>query len=309
MKEEFLRDLEILLGKQEEPNNLQKKQKGKYDQLTSKNYPKFSWSLKGNDAYIVEGAQPTFKVVPGLTGESNTVSFQSLQDEDKYLRHYSYWLTLEPKSNPRNPHIFNEDATFKPIPDLWFFGHISFESVNYPKHYIRHTGYRLRISNYNNLQPSAELEKNDASFNWTIGGLPAPFAIQSKNLPSFKWGLKGGKIPKCILVQSSDEKFMLIVPGLTGASGSVSFMSASKPGYYLRHYSYKLYLEPLEDGRNPQIFKEDATFMPILEADGYCRFKSVNYPDRFISYLLNKKGAYLLGITKNTGPESMFKRV
>jgi hypothetical protein len=47
--------------------------------------------------------------------------------------------------------------------DKWFDGYEAFESVNYPEHFIRHQGYRLRISAYD----GKELYKKDASFKVT----------------------------------------------------------------------------------------------------------------------------------------------
>ena len=54
--------------------------------------------------------------------------------------------------------------------------------------------------------------------------------------------------------------YILRTPGLTGDDGSVSFESVDHPGFYLRHYSSKLFLEDIRSPRNRHIYKKDATF-------------------------------------------------
>jgi hypothetical protein len=67
----------------------------------------------------------------------------------------------------------------------------------------------------------------------------------------------------------------------------VSLMTADWPEYYLRHYNFVLYLEPLSNPRNPTIFDVDGSF--IIHYDlyypGTAVFESVNYPGLYIRVL------------------------
>ena len=66
-----------------------------------------------------------------------------------FVRHYAYFLHLEPEFGPRNPHIFDEDASFLLIPNQFSPEFFALESVNYPDHYVHATDDgRLRISQY-----------------------------------------------------------------------------------------------------------------------------------------------------------------
>ena len=86
------------------------------------------------------------------------------------------------------------------------------------------------------------------------------------------------------IVSEKPMLFKLVRPGLTNAPNTVSIMSAEKPGWYLRHYSYRLYLEPIANPRNAHIFDIDATFTERENVffDGFTSFQSVNYPDYYI---------------------------
>ena len=92
--------------------------------------------------------------------------------------------------------------------------------------------------------------------------------------------------------------FKLVRPGLTKAPNTVSIMS--KPGWYLRHYSNRLYLEFKFHPRNAHIYAKDATFTERenLFFDGYTSFQSVNKPDYYISS--NEKQELLIRLTQDT---------
>ena len=57
-------------------------------------------------------------IMPGLTGEAGTVSFQNPNNPDEYLRHFGYHLYMESSTTGRNLHIFDVDATFYVVPEL-----------------------------------------------------------------------------------------------------------------------------------------------------------------------------------------------
>ena len=81
-------------------------------------------------------------------------------------------------------------------------------------------------------------------------------------------------------------QFQLIRPGLTKNAGTVSLMSFDKPGWYLRHYNGRLYLEPRVNPRNPLQFDSDATFMEHSDTfyDNFVAFESVTNPGYYIAH-------------------------
>ena len=88
------------------------------------------------------------------------------------------------------------------------------------------------------------------------------------------------------IVSGQQTQFQLVRPGLTKVPGTVSIMSVGKPGWYLRHYRYRLYLESIANPRNRRSFAKDATFSERINTffDGFTAFQSVNYPDYYIAF-------------------------
>ncbi|XP_013387833.1 uncharacterized protein LOC106156933 [Lingula anatina] len=130
--------------------------------IRSENFPDRTWGLDQNgDAFINQGFSGNiFYVVPGLTGQPGTVSFNSVEYPCSYLRHFNFALRLESSQNPANPEIYNEDATFYPRPNQFIPGFTAYESVNFPGQFIRHLGFRLLL----NTNDGSPLFARDASF-------------------------------------------------------------------------------------------------------------------------------------------------
>jgi hypothetical protein len=49
---------------------------------------------------------------------------------------------------PISSELDRRDSTFKMVPGLADSRHVSFESVNYPGHYLRHQGFRLNLHQF-----------------------------------------------------------------------------------------------------------------------------------------------------------------
>jgi len=106
----------------------------------------------------------TFKIVPGLTGAADTISFESVEKTGHYLRHESYRINLHPRADDE---LFKKDATFKIVPGKSGEGK-SFEATNFPGYYIRHCGFKLYLDN-NKLgnkfcNPTDDVYKQDVSY-------------------------------------------------------------------------------------------------------------------------------------------------
>lgn len=89
-------------------------------------------------------ADATFKLVPGLA-DNGCISLQASNYPNYYLRHQDGRIKLHPWSNDA---LYRADATFcirmalQPgHGDPW----ISFQSLNYPDHYLRHREFHLYV--------------------------------------------------------------------------------------------------------------------------------------------------------------------
>merc|ERR1712141_861998 len=72
------------------------------------------------------------------------------------IRHRRYWVRIDKHQAKR---LFLKDSYWKVVKGLCGCG-VSFESFNYPKHYIRHRRYWARIDKFQNKA----LFKKDACF-------------------------------------------------------------------------------------------------------------------------------------------------
>ena len=140
-------------------------QSGKLIRLIPKGHT--AWNVHASEAtnYAVivthnPKSDPRWRVLPGLTGEHSTVSFEKVGAPGRYMRHRSYVLHADRYSDT----IVNRyDATFrvvqaihpKPsslfpdfISDLVLGPYISLEAANFPGHYVVLDGATLRISQF-----------------------------------------------------------------------------------------------------------------------------------------------------------------
>jgi len=245
-------------------------------EIQSKNFPDHYFGLGDKFEFRIDKtAYPLRIVSPGLTGERGTVSFQSMTDRSKYIRHFNFVLYLEDKNSGRDAAIFAKDATFRIRKAEFFKGFVSFESVNFPGRFVRHQGNTLKL----HPDDGSDLMHNDASFKI----VERPVQIQSKNFPDHYFGSE-----KNFEFRISKVAYpvRIVSPGLTGEKGTVSFQSASEPNKYIRHFGFVLYLEDKNSARNPEAFPKDATFKIRTNKffKRFVSFESVNFPGRFIRH-------------------------
>lgn len=228
---------------------------------------------------IVETDTEKFRVVsPGLNGQCGTVSLESNRHPGHYLRHRNFMIHLDEFEENS---VFFHDASFRLKEGNFLQGYVSFESYNYPNRYIRHQGYRLKLHTYD----GTPLFKADASFLRSYGATTfrreGPYRFVSKNFGDFMISLDNSGIPK--IVDSGNDVFYLVRPGLTGEEGTASLASAAFPGHYLRHRSSLLHLDPYEES---SVYKPDATFRlhPNRFYQGYLALESSNFKDYFIRH-------------------------
>ena len=83
-------------------------------------------------------------------------------------------------------------------------------------------------------------------------------AFASYNFPNHKIGIE--KTDQGYFTQKHPELFQFkVVPGLSGAPGSISFESIARPGHFLRHKNYFMWLHKYQ---NTDLYKKDASFYP-----------------------------------------------
>lgn len=85
----------------------------------------------------------TFRVVAGLAGRG--VSFQSTVDPNLYLRHQGFRVKFQRNDGSE---LFRNDATFEAKPAVSGAANAySYESVNFPGHYLRHCSWQMWLDN------------------------------------------------------------------------------------------------------------------------------------------------------------------
>jgi Alpha-L-arabinofuranosidase B (ABFB) domain len=134
---------------------------------------------------------------------------------------------------------------------------VSFQSHNYPDHYIRHLGGLGELTT-----ASSQLDKADASFR-VVPGLSdsACSSFRSVNYPGYYLRHAGYRVR--LDPYSGDAPYLSDAtfcarPGLRSGS-DVSFESRNFPGLYIRHQSQHLYLQ----GGTDDLFRADATFKRV----------------------------------------------
>ena len=133
---------------------------GRTIQVESKSVPSHYWALArgaSSGSALLTIDSHTFKLIPGLMGAEDTVSFESTNAPGYYLRVKDGALWIE--SGNVNAYEFSRDCTFTPYDDRFFAGYTSFESVNAPDKWIRQKDQQLYLESVSTYQ-----DNNDASF-------------------------------------------------------------------------------------------------------------------------------------------------
>lgn len=113
----------------------------------------------------------------------------------------------------------------------------------------------------------------------SLAHLPRLAGYCSANFPAMSVRHQGFeyKITEIHSALDKADADLRVVPALNGMPGAVSFTSKHFPGHYLRHFAFRVVLQP---GDHTPIFAADASFMvrPGLAGHGFISFESCNYP-------------------------------
>lgn len=106
----------------------------------------------------------SFDLVPGITGGGgDLVTFRSVNFPTHVLRHQGFRFKLAENNPPLGAvpdQLLLRDATFHRRPGLADRGAASFESVNFPRHFLRHRNFELFIDPHEDT----DLHRQDATF-------------------------------------------------------------------------------------------------------------------------------------------------
>jgi hypothetical protein len=133
----------------------------------------------------------------------------------------------------------------------------SFESSNYPSHYIRH---RLSLGYIDRVVARDSLARRDATFRVVPGLAGRCSSFESVNYPGHFLRHQGFRLK--LARRAEDDLYkadatFCIRAGIYG-SGGRSFESANFPGHFIRHTNFELWIAR-HDGST--LFRRDATFV------------------------------------------------
>ena len=124
---------------------------GRQFMFESENFPNEFWRHKNFELWrdVPDGSKlyqldASFDIVPGLCGVG--ISFRSVNYPAHYIRHSGGECFISKASESNDIELFEKDASWIPHEGLADpqGPAVSFESVNYPGEYIRHSSERVR---------------------------------------------------------------------------------------------------------------------------------------------------------------------
>ena len=108
---------------------------GRAVQISSSNQVVLSANDQGATPFLLVGCREWATLVEAL--RSQCYSLVDANHQDRYVRHYGYFLRVDPESSPLNAPVFDLDSSFILHADTFYPGYYALESVNYPNHYIQ----------------------------------------------------------------------------------------------------------------------------------------------------------------------------
>ncbi|NUS05465.1 MAG: glycoside hydrolase family 2 [Nonomuraea sp.] len=216
---------------------------------------------------------------------------------DRYLRHQDS-LARTDVVNAASSDVLKQDATFWVRPGLASASCLSFESRDFPGHYLRHSAARVR----KDARDGTALFDQDATFCARPGQSGTGVSLESYNLPgsflrhyaeNVYVARSGG--PNAWDTASSfaaDVTWLPSTPwwrsGATLTVGAAQSLRVTTPGFtdrYLRHQD-SLARTDVVTATSPDLLKQDATFYVRRGlADGSCySFESRNFAGHYLRH-------------------------
>ena len=82
--------------------------------------------------------------------------------------------------------------------------------------------------------------------------------FSSFNFPNRRMGIEHNDQGYLTKIHPGLQNFK-VVPGISGVPGTISFESIARPGHFLRHSNYLMWLHKYQ---NTDLYKKDASFYP-----------------------------------------------
>ena len=218
--------------------------------ITSKNRPGYYWAIdEGIEGYLMTEPEMFRVINPGLWG-AGSISFESITRPGRYIRHRDGKIWVE--EGDTNAESFKRECSWFARNDHFFTGYVSFESVHQPGFFIRHHSRRLEMTEIFSNQ-----DRNDASFimsdinsglevtagsaeNWRLY-LGKTVEVESKAVPGHYWAVQDSGKARLEL----ESHVFSMVAGLWGED-TVSFLSTTSPGFYLRARGDNMWVEQVD---------------------------------------------------------------
>ena len=252
--------------------------------IASKNRPGYYWAIdEGIEGYLMTEAEMFKLVSPGLWG-SGSVSFESITNPGRYIRHRDGKIWVE--EGDINDEAFKRECSWFARNDHFFTGFVSFESVYQPGYFIRHHSRRLEMTEIFSNQ-----DRNDASFimsdinsgqevstteNWRQY-LGRTVEVESKAVPGHYWNYEDSGQARLDM----ESHVFRMVDGLWGEN-TVSFESSTSPGWYLRARGDRMWVEQVD--MREEAAKQECSFNVWDDRffAGYTSFEAAGRADQWI---------------------------
>lgn len=224
-------------------------------------------------------------------------SYQSLQAvspgvEDHFLRHFDS-LAFMAGMSATSDGALKEDATFHIIRGLADGNCFSFESSNFPGHYLRHRDFRVR----KDLADGTDTFRNDATFCARKAlDKSENVSLESKNMPGYYMRHRNGEVWMEVIdddTLSHQDATWHVVPALWKSKVRLSMNSlvslrVARPGFtdrYIRHFDGWTFTASVSGGSDGAL-KRDATFriVPGLAENSCYSFESSNFPGHYLRH-------------------------
>merc|ERR1712183_510940 len=233
-----------------------------------------------------------FRVVQGLCGVDGTVSFESVAMPGNFLNVIkSKLIYVDPN---RQNLDYKKDACFYPRYNKYFEGYTAYESVSWPRTFIRHRNFMIGVSPDDN----SDFFKNDASWKTNVPEVQQvstyeDAVFESMKYPDSKLGVNGNR---GVLTTKQKFQHFRVIPGRCGVAGTISFESVALPGRFLYIYNNLIYFAGYKDIQRMKLhYKVSTCFYPRYNKyfEGYTAYESFLSPNFFIR-LGNDKLAQLI---------------
>ncbi|MEU3355182.1 AbfB domain-containing protein [Streptomyces sp. NPDC037389] len=258
--------------------------------------PTFDHTFPASSLVVLQ-LSTTGPAVPALPG-SRTVSLRATTPgfTGHSLRHQS-WLGFISPVTASSSNLDKRDATFRVVEGLADDAAYSFESLNYPGHYLRHSLFRVRLDPW--LDTS--LFAADATFHAVDGNNGEGISLRSHNYSDRFLRHYGGEVWIASMGGPNpydnpanwpaDTTWRLTSPWWRSevdiASGYHSLRATTSgfTGHSLRHQSWLGFISPVT-ASSSDLDRKDATFNVVTGlADGSCySFESRNYPGYYLRH-------------------------